>query len=121
MCHALASGLARSEQVILVGSDCPWLGAGELQSAAAALERASVVLQPALDGGYVLIGTGVAPQRAWFEGIAWGGDRVYADTLDRLRLGGVDWEALGPLPDIDRPEDLPRWRALRAASAILRP
>ena len=114
MYNALAAGLARFERVVLVGSDCPAIDAAYLGQALAALEGAEVVLGPAADGGYVLIGARrVSP--AMFRGIAWGTAVVFAETtrrLDQLRLSRAE---LTPLVDIDRPADLPAWIALRDA------
>lgn len=108
---AIAQGLSRYEKVVLVGSDCPSLDESYLAAALAALERVPLVLGPADDGGYVLIGARqIVP--ALFEGIAWGGADVFASTVERLRQLGWRWEELASLPDIDRPEDLPIWQAL---------
>ena len=115
MLHALRDALQRYSQVILVGSDCPWLTPGGLLQAAHALRTAHVVLQPATDGGYVLIGARkVGPDL--FEDVPWGSDGVFAETARRLEEGGYRWTALEALPDIDRPEDLPACEALRCRS-----
>src|SRR5713101_6634633 len=52
-----------------------------------------VVLSPAEDGGYALIG---ARRVSWrlFDGIAWGEGGVYAQTAERLRALGYRWRAL---------------------------
>ncbi len=114
MLHALESGLGSHRRVLLVGSDCPWLDTERLAAAAAALDRSEVVLQPALDGGYVLIGARrVSPEL--FQGVEWGSERVYRQTADRLQGLGLRWQALEPLPDVDRPEDLAAWEALRSS------
>ena len=94
MHRALQEGLQHYRRVILVGSDCPSIEPGYLASALCALDRDPVVLGPALDGGYVLIGA-TQPCRALFEGVDWGTDKVYAQTLDRLRARGLGW---GELP-----------------------
>jgi rSAM/selenodomain-associated transferase 1 len=111
MYSGIAAGLSRYDRVVLVGSDCPSLDAHYLASALRALDRAPLVLGPAADGGYVLIGARqITP--ALFEGIPWGTGTVYAETLARLRQAGWNWEALDVLQDIDRPRDLPHWQAL---------
>ena len=108
MYNAMVDGLARYERVLLVGSDCPAIDAAYLEEALGALDRVPVVLGPALDGGYVLIGARrVEP--GLFSGIPWGGDRVYAQTLQRLRALGLRWAELPALADIDRPADLMHW------------
>lgn len=112
MLRALQCGLARHGQVILVGSDCPALSPGYLQMAAAALAAAPVVLGPAADGGYVLIGARRI-EAAVFAGVSWGGGDVYARTVENLARAGLDFTALPALADVDRPEDLPAWETLR--------
>lgn len=115
MYRAILGGLARHDRVILVGSDCPWIDRAYLQSALAALETAPLVLGPALDGGYVLIGARqIRPEL--FSRISWGTEVVLAQTRMRLEELGWRWRELPALRDVDRPEDLHAWRALRHAA-----
>lgn len=111
MYNALRCGLARYTAVILVGSDCPGIDAGYLAQAVASLRTAPVVLGPADDGGYVLIGA-TAIRREIFQGMPWGSARVYRETTAALSREGIRWTALPPLVDIDRPGDLPVWEAM---------
>ncbi|MEH6567900.1 MAG: TIGR04282 family arsenosugar biosynthesis glycosyltransferase [Halioglobus sp.] len=112
MCHALADGLARYQCVILVGSDCPAISPHYLSGAVRALASNSVVLGPADDGGYVLVGmTQLCCEM--FEGIEWGQNTVWADTVKILEGLSINWEGLASLPDIDRPEDLSIWHAIQ--------
>ncbi len=104
-------GLADSDAVVLIGNDCPALDGQYLDAACAALHEQPVVLGPAEDGGYVLLGLRrVDP--ALFHAMPWGTDRVLALTRDRLQQ--LDWShrILPTLWDVDRPEDLPRLEAL---------
>jgi rSAM/selenodomain-associated transferase 1 len=105
MAHALTDGLQRFSRVVLVGSDCPALEAGYLQQAVAALADHDVVVGPAVDGGYVLLGARRFPA-ALFQAIPWGSASVYAATAAVLEAQGWRWCALSSLPDIDRPADL---------------
>ncbi|RLQ23239.1 DUF2064 domain-containing protein [Seongchinamella sediminis] len=111
MFHALQRGLEHHQKVILVGSDCPQIDRGYLQSAIAALDRSDAVLGPAADGGYVLIGVRQLDKR-WFSGVQWGSASVYADTVARFSDTGTKWQPLAELQDVDRPEDLALWRAV---------
>lgn len=115
MYRAMADGLLRFERVILVGSDCPGIDGEYLSRAVRALDTAEVVLGPALDGGYVLVGAQKAVPQEMFEGVVWGSDTVLATTRERLQELAVAWTELPPLADIDRPEDLPLWRAIKQA------
>ena len=74
-----------------------------------------MVLGPALDGGYVLIGARRIDAEVFRE-IPWGTDLVYARTVERLQELGWEWAALPALQDIDRPEDLAAWHRLREGS-----
>ena len=121
MYRAIARGLRRHRSVILIGTDCPALEPADLRRAARLLAGAcDAVLAPAEDGGYALIGLKRA-KRELFEGIAWGGPRVYGDTVKKL--AGYRWRALRTVWDVDRPEDLqrlavsPRRRVLHFAAA----
>lgn len=111
MYRSMASGLERYEKVILVGSDAPQIDSGYLQNAVEALENVDVVLGPAEDGGYVLIGANRL-QPDWFEQVAWSSASVYKDTVAQLEATGASWHALSVMRDIDRPEDLPIWQAI---------
>ena len=99
--------------VILVGSDCPALSPADLRAAARVLrEGADAVLAPAEDGGYPLIGLRRVSRRL-FDGIAWGGPKVLAQTRRRLKALHWRWRELRTLWDVDRPEDVVRLRRSR--------
>jgi rSAM/selenodomain-associated transferase 1 len=115
MARAIAAGLKEYKAVLLVGSDCPGMDAAYLQRARAALERVPVVLGPATDGGYVLVGSRV-DRIDMFEDIPWGTEEVMCLTRKRLRDAGLSWLEMEPLADIDVPEDLPLWQALRGGA-----
>ena len=107
--------LARNPGAILIGTDCPELTAADLRRAARWLSAGyDAVLAPAEDGGYALIALRRA-RNEFFRGIDWGSSRVYAQTVKRL--AACRWRALREVWDVDRPEDLPRLRSLRFASA----
>jgi uncharacterized protein len=107
--------LARNPGAILIGTDCPALTAADLRRAARWLQGGyQAVLAPAEDGGYALIGARHVSTEM-FCNIAWGTSAVYEETVKRL--APFRWRALRTVWDVDRPEDLPRLRALRFASA----
>lgn len=110
MYHALVDGRRRASAVLLVGSDCPGIDVAYLREAAAALRSHDVVLGPAEDGGYVLIGART-PVRALFSGIPWGTGEVLAATLAAAAESGLTVECLAPRFDIDDEADYRRWRA----------
>ncbi|MBI4595563.1 MAG: TIGR04282 family arsenosugar biosynthesis glycosyltransferase [Candidatus Tectomicrobia bacterium] len=100
--ESLESGYSR---VVIIGTDCPSLTTGILQSAFDALIQNDLVLGPANDGGYYLIGLRKASQRI-FEGIPWGTHEVSERTIEIARSLKLSVALLDPLNDIDRPEDL---------------
>lgn len=105
---AMRDGLQHYSRVILVGSDCPGIDRAYLAQALLALDTAPVVLGPATDGGYVLIGARQIHE-GLFQGIPWGTCDVYRATTQRLRQLQLEWLELPALADIDRPEDLALW------------
>jgi rSAM/selenodomain-associated transferase 2/rSAM/selenodomain-associated transferase 1 len=100
-----------STATVIIGSDCPALNADVILAAFARLAETPVVLGPAQDGGYYLVGLNRALPEL-FRDIHWGTDRVLADSLARLQRAGVRAALLNPLADIDRPEDLSAWRRI---------
>lgn len=104
-------GLAESDGVVLIGNDCPAIDSGYLQAACAALDDHSVVIGPAEDGGYVLLGLRKKEVNI-FADMPWGTDQVLALTLQRLSQQGCTPALLPTLWDVDRPEDLGRLAAL---------
>ncbi len=101
---------------VVFGSDSPTLPMERLRSAFAILESGTeVVLGPAEDGGYYLIGA-TRPLPDLFAGIPWGTERVMEATLAAIERAGLRASLLPPWFDIDRPEDLARaYRDLEAA------
>jgi rSAM/selenodomain-associated transferase 1 len=98
-------------RVLVVGSDCPELEPEHLRRAAAALERAALVLGPATDGGYWLIGQRAPGVAGLLDGIPWSTRRTFEATTARARAAGVDPLVLDELVDLDRREDLVAVRA----------
>lgn len=103
---------------LLVGSDIPLLGADHLLEAAETLRaKGGVVLGPADDGGYYLIGMTQA-RAELFEGIAWGTESVLTDTLRAADRIGVEARLARSAYDVDTIDDLRRLeRDLAAAPA----
>ena len=115
MAHALTDALTRARYVLVVGADCASLDAAYLQQAAQALSGgAQVVVGPADDGGYVLLGVSGHVPDGIFDGVQWGTDQVFAQTRSRLTAAALNWVQLPMRWDVDRPEDLPRLAALES-------
>jgi len=102
---------ASTAATLVIGTDCPALTATHLHAAAQALAGNDVVLLPAEDGGYVLVGA-TRPLPGLFANVDWGSDQVMAQTRERLRTAGLRWREPATLWDVDCPEDLTRLAAL---------
>jgi len=96
---------------VAIGSDLPQLTPERIEQAFGALAAGvDVVLGPALDGGYYLIGLGGGALRAaLFEEIAWSTPAVLEQTLERCRAAGLAVELLPEEEDIDTAEALARF------------
>ncbi|HZP70846.1 MAG TPA: TIGR04282 family arsenosugar biosynthesis glycosyltransferase [Pseudolabrys sp.] len=104
----LAAAAASAGPVLVIGTDCPALSALHLRSAATALlDGTDIVLIPAEDGGYVLIGMRKA-QPAVFSDIAWGTNTVLAQTRARIIEHRLTLIERPPLWDVDTEDDLAR-------------
>lgn len=105
MFDAFARSALTGDKVLIIGTDCPFMDLQYVRAAFDSLNNAGLVLGPADDGGYVLIGA-TAPQPLLFEGIDWGTDRVLQQTRRQARSAALLPAELATLRDIDRPEDL---------------
>ena len=110
MQHAFAEAFAAgTTQALIIGTDCPGLTAELLHQAAAALATHDLVLGPADDGGYYLLGMKQLHPDL-FAGKQWSTATVLPDTLaDAARLG-LRTALLPTLHDVDSAADLARWR-----------
>lgn len=103
--RALSRGLATYARVVLIGTDAPQLDAAMLRRAAKALLARDVVIAPATDGGYVLVGLARrAP--SLFESVAWSSAQVMAQTRARIDALALSFHELPTLHDVDEPQDL---------------
>jgi rSAM/selenodomain-associated transferase 1 len=110
---ALEDDLGASIRAVLVGADCPDIDRDYVAAAFAALESCDLVLGPAADGGYGLVGL-KRPMPELFRDMAWGSATVCAETLDRARQSGATVHCLPEIYDVDRPADWVRYRALNS-------
>lgn len=85
--------------VVIVGSDIPDIGAAHVARAFHALERHDLVLGPAADGGYWLIGARASPPAAIFDGVRWSTGHARADTL--RNAAGLAVALVDELDDVD--------------------
>jgi rSAM/selenodomain-associated transferase 1 len=90
--------------IVIVGGDIPMLGANTIAKAFDCLRASDVVLGPTPDGGYYLIGMKHA-RRDLFTGIPWSTNRVYEDTLEKMRRLELSFSELDAMDDLDTFED----------------
>jgi len=112
------------QQVVVIGSDLPNLETADLRQAFGALDGQppggpDLVLGPARDGGYWLIGLALQGLRRHggpgapgqlLAGIPWGTNQVLERTLEEAARLGLRVALLQERSDVDWPEDLARWR-----------
>lgn len=110
MAHALIDSLNNKQHPILIGSDCPGIDNAILKNSFDALEHNDVVLGPAHDGGYYLIGVNrnmkPAVCKKLFECIPWGTDHVLSQTIAQIQKLTLRQHLLPKLHDIDTADDL---------------
>lgn len=97
-----------ARRVVVVGTDCPELAPSDLEAALSALETCQLVLGPADDGGYWLIGMAVR-EPGLFHDVPWSSAEVLQKTRSRATECGLKWIELRRLRDIDRLEDWREW------------
>lgn len=115
--HAFEQGFAAGMQrILMVGSDCPGIGEAQVAQALSLLAHHDIVLGPAEDGGYYLIGLN-APKPMLFEAISWGQSCVLRQTIAIAAYHHLSVSLLNVLPDVDRPEDLAVWAAYSVDSS----
>ncbi len=99
---------------IVIGSDLPTLCKTDLISAIEALKNHEMVIGPAIDGGYWLIGLSgglLKPVISWpFCGIPWGSNQVLNRTTEKADLAGINYGLLNTKNDLDQLSDLLPWQ-----------
>lgn len=99
--EAFAAG---AQRVVIIGSDCPEVNAADIQEAWRELRKFDVVVGPAVDGGYWLIGLR-QPAPELFEGITWSSETVLAETMQRAKAGRRSIQVLRILTDVDTEQE----------------
>lgn len=96
---------AGCNRLVVVGSDCPQMQPSDIESAFGLLDGHEVVIGPAIDGGYYLLGLRQARPEL-FAAIDWSTPAVAAQTRERARASGLRPAELPPRRDIDTLDDL---------------
>ena len=109
MSTALQTMLGRYNKIIIIGTDAPALDIDSIDAVIDELERRDIVLVPAEDGGYVLLGAS-KHHRDLLVDVPWGSESVLASTVRNIERLGLSYSLLGECWDVDRPEDLERYK-----------
>jgi rSAM/selenodomain-associated transferase 1 len=97
------------EKAVVIGSDSPDLPGGLVEEAFSVLGEKDVVIGPASDGGYYLIGFARHTYHTEaFDDVHWSTDRVFGETMARLRASGLRVHVLPEWHDVDTVSDLRR-------------
>lgn len=118
MDHALRQQLsAGASFAFVMGCDCPSLDADYLGWAADNCATADVLVAPAEDGGYGMIGVS-RPQPELFIDMPWGSNEVCAETRRRCECLGLHLIAGAPIWDVDHAADWQRFQDLRSGNTV---
>lgn len=106
MANAFQKGFQNDfKKVVIVGSDCAEIKPEDIQQAFDVLDTKPLVVGPASDGGYYLLGM-TAFHESLFERQPWSTRKLLEKTLETARNHGLDFGLLPPLNDIDDINDL---------------
>ena len=110
----LMHGHHQHRPCLVIGTDLPELNADDLKQAVEHLEHHDLVLGPASDGGYWLLGIGASlirsPQHWPLIGIPWGGPTVLEATLEAARRQQLSCALVPQRNDLDHWSDLKPWQ-----------
>lgn len=104
MFHAICESLESYNQCVLIGTDCPEIDSAYVNQAFTALQSSDIVLGPADDGGYVLIGANkIRPEL--FQDIEWSTENVLQQQVSNCIKHNYSYQLLATLWDLDQPQD----------------
>ncbi len=115
MHQALQTTLDQCSSTILIGTDCPSMTIDDLDQAITKLEEGyDIVIAPAEDGGYTLIGlkeemSNQKEYGSFFNDVDWGTSSVFDQTISKINKLDLSLHKLAVQWDVDRPEDLQRY------------
>lgn len=94
-----------ASKAVITGVDIPGLNGDIIKDAFLKLDNCDVVIGPAEDGGYYLIGMRAAHAEI-FRGISWSTGKVFDETVCIIVKMGLSYSTVKMLSDVDRIEDL---------------
>ena len=111
MADALSFVLSLHQKALIIGSDCPGLTPEILDAGYRSLDEKDIVLGPADDGGYYLLGC-IELHPALFANIKWSTPSVLDQTIEKIKEANLSYCLLEKLHDIDTAEDWIRYTGL---------
>lgn len=99
------------KQIIIIGTDCAELNDDIINKAFVELNKYDVIIGPASDGGYYLLGI-KEMHKQLFENIKWSTSRVFDETIGCCNNIGLKYYLLPTLHDVDEEKDLPYMKAI---------
>jgi uncharacterized protein len=106
-----------NEKIIIIGTDIPNLNSGIIEHAITKLHNSDFVIGPSNDGGYYLLGMKKFSPFV-FRNIEYSTDRVFENTIKKIKESGLSYSVTGTLQDIDTENDLKRWLENNTESII---
>jgi rSAM/selenodomain-associated transferase 1 len=111
MLHAFKTVFEKGyKKSVIIGSDCPELSASHVKQAFKILDDTDIVIGPAKDGGYYLLGMKKI-YKALFQINTWSTATVFDETIASINASQLSYKELEALTDVDEEKDLPdEWR-----------
>ena len=107
-----SSFTAGYEKIVIIGTDCPGINKSILENAFMALNNLDIVIGPATDGGYYLLGM-KKEYPFLFQNIEWSTDKVLQQTIDLCNKNRLSYFLLPELSDIDEEKDLIHFKTIQ--------
>ncbi|MFN0081097.1 MAG: TIGR04282 family arsenosugar biosynthesis glycosyltransferase [Ferruginibacter sp.] len=98
--------LKKYNECVMIGSDCPGLSTEIINGAFDDLQKNDVVIGPATDGGYYLLGM-KEPSPVLFQNINWSTEKVFSQTIQAIKLQKLSYAEGVTLNDVDEEKDVP--------------
>jgi rSAM/selenodomain-associated transferase 1 len=93
------------KRVVIIGTDCPGINENILETAFGEFNNSDVVIGPATDGGYYLLGM-KEMHNDLFEKIDWSTSTVLPSTKERCNKNNLSYSLVTALSDVDEKKDL---------------
>lgn len=103
------------KKLIIIGTDCPDISDKLINQAFDSLDKYDVVIGPAADGGYYLLGMGRL-HTSLFSGISWSTPGVSEETIKKINTLQLSYKVLPVLHDLDDEKDLEHFKTLNILS-----